>query len=344
VKAIDDGYGEIKTYDGRDACKYPSLARFGKHFQVRMGVGLGDGNRADEIVLESEGEMFTLGDGPDLIDTRFNGWPTSALNRVLSRYGLMQAGMRDGESIVTGLPMSGYFDRQGVMLKKNVDARKATLIKSVLRCMGPEEFASMMHLAMPGAVRVIPQGMAAIFDYIIQEDGSARDVERVAVIDVGARTTDVAAYVMDENMNGAIEMQRSGGIDMGMLGASDVLGQKISRELGQSQPIQMSMAIKAMRDKSVKIYGKRMDVGSIRLQALYEHLHTIMNQAEHLLSGGLGDAGLRDIDCVLIAGGGAYAVQEVNLGLWANTVIPEKPEFANVRGMWKLGHQLDRAG
>ena len=346
--AIDDGYGDLKigtsALQGASALQgngqrfrvFPSKAISGR--VVRSRYVDGNFEIGGAPVLESEGSIFTIQDGANAEDTRFDDWPNSTLNRVLCRHAAAEMGMRDGDNLVTGLPMSVYFDRDGRVNQKAVQRRVESLKKPVIQHM-PD--GMQRHLAIPGRIKIIPQGMAAIFDHLISEDGTMMQMEAVGVVDIGARTTDVAVYFLQEDGENAIEVSRSGGFRRGVSDLVDALALELQKALRLSVQPPLSMAATSLRTGKFKAAGQEHNVDSQRLHVLRTVLPDILQEAEQILSAGRGVAGLMDLDRILLVGGGAYLAESIQLSLWEQTRIPQSPELANARGMVKLGRVLE---
>ncbi|MBN6739015.1 ParM/StbA family protein [Acidithiobacillus sp. MC6.1] len=337
MMAIDDGYGDIKVGNGVTFRIIPSRATNGRVVQSRYSGGEFVSSGAP--VLETEGAIFTLQDGPNAENTRFDDWPNSALNRVLCRYAACDLGMMEGDMVLTGLPMSVYFDQNGQVNRVAVNRRVESLKKRVIQEM-PDGLRR--HLAVPGLVKILPQGMAAIFDHLIQDDGSMAEMDRIGVVDMGSRTTDVAVYTLTDAGDGSVEMSRSGGFQQGVSNMVDAMMEELQRSLRlQAAPLP-SAAGKALRSGQFKVSGKVHNVESQRLHVMRRVLPDILDKATQILSGGQGIAGLMDLDAILLVGGGAHMVRASGWKLWDQGQIPDAPELANVRGMAKLGRLVDK--
>ena len=334
--AIDDGYGDLKIGNGRHFRVFPSKAISGR--VVRSRYVDGNFEIGGAPLLESEGSIFTIQDGANAEDTRFDDWPNSTLNRTLCRHAAAEMGMRDGDNLVTGLPMSVYFERDGRVNQKAVQRRVESLKKPVVQHLND---GMQRHLAVPGRIKIIPQGMAAIFDHLIQEDGQMMRLEAVGVVDIGARTTDVAVYLLQDGGENAIEVSRSGGFRRGVSDLVDALAQELQKALRLPAQPPFSTAAASLRTGKFKAAGQDHNVDSQRLHVLRTVLPGILQEAEQILSAGQGAAGLMDLDRILLVGGGAYLAESIGLSLWEQTHIPRSPELANVRGMVKLGQVLE---
>ena len=326
--AIDDGYGDLKIGNGRHFRVFPSKAISGR--VVRSRYVDGNFEIGGAPVLESEGSIFTIQDGANAEDTRFDDWPNSTLNRTLCRHAAAEM----------GLPMSVYFENDGRVNQKAVQRRVESLKKPVVQHM-PD--GMQRHLAVPGRIKIIPQGMAAIFDHLIQEDGQMMRLEAVGVVDIGARTTDVAVYLLQDGGENAIEISRSGGFRRGVSDLVDALAQELQKALRLPATPPLSTAAASLRTGKFKAAGQDHNVDSQRLHVLRTVLPGILQEAEQILSAGRGVAGLMDLDRILLVGGGAYLADSIGLSLWEQTLIPRSPELANVRGMVKLGQVLENA-
>ena len=335
IIAIDDGYGEIKATNGERVHVFPSRAISGR--VVRSKFGSDGGFSLDGApILESEGAIFTLQDGANAEDTRFDDWPNSALNRVLCRYAAAEMGMTEEARLVTGLPMSVYFDEEGCMNQKAIRARVASLRKPVVQHM-PDGMTR--QLVLPKIIKVVPQGLAAIFDHILLNN-AAEGLEVIGVVDIGSRTTDVAYYILSNSEESMIEMNRSGGFRRGVSDMVDAMATELQKTLRLAARPPLPAASQALRTGKFKMAGKIHNVESQRLHVLRNILPSILEEAENILSAGTGLSGLMDLDRILLVGGGAYLALSIGISLWEQGVIPDAPEFANVRGMFKLGRVI----
>jgi plasmid segregation protein ParM len=332
--AIDDGYGEIKVTDGERVRTFPSRAISGRIVRSRFSDGgfLVDG----APILESDGAIFTIQDGANAEDTRFDDWPNSALNRILCRYAAMEMGMKEGGQLITGLPMSVYFKEDGEVNRNAVKARVASLKRPVVQHL-PDGVTR--QLAAPERIKILPQGLAAIFDYILLNP-EAEGIDMVGVVDIGSRTTDVAVYILSNHEDSMIEMSRSGGFRRGVSDLVDAMALELQKSLRLAAQPPLASASQALRTGKFKVAGKLHNVESQRLHVLRTILPSILAEAESILSAGSGAAGLMDLDRILLVGGGAYLAQSIGIALWEQGKIPDQPEFANVRGMAKLGRFL----
>ena len=177
---LDDGYAYTKLAlpDGR-LIIIPSRARVGQ-----SGVTWID--QAEQRIFEYETEeaVYSVG-AVDGAPTHFEGYPWSGLNRVIVQHALQQAGLA-GRAVhaVSGLPVSAFYRNSGEH-RKDVIAKKRDSLKQAVH---PQSDSLPAGIAFHG---VIPEALAAWYDYVIvdQGDGVTLDADRVsvpvAIVDIG---------------------------------------------------------------------------------------------------------------------------------------------------------------
>ncbi|MCP4199543.1 MAG: ParM/StbA family protein, partial [Proteobacteria bacterium] len=185
---IDDGYAytKIALPDGR-VHAIPSRARIGQ-----SGVTWIHQAQQRVFEYETEGSIYSVGD-VDGAPTQFEGYPVSGLNRVIVQHALQDIGL-SGRTVhvVSGLPVSAFYQKNGEQRSESIKKKQDSLKQSV------HPLADMLSAGI-SFHEVIPEALAAWYDYVIVEegDGTTLDADRlsvpVAIVDIGGRTTD---YVM----------------------------------------------------------------------------------------------------------------------------------------------------
>ena len=118
---IEDENGHWQEYS------VPSLARSGS---VNVGMGGVSG-----VTYECQDEEWSINTNMvDSEDTRFNDYPFSPLNRVLSIHALLEAGLAGQDlEIASGLPLNQFFTEKSgpdnVMIKRKHESFKAAVRK-----------------------------------------------------------------------------------------------------------------------------------------------------------------------------------------------------------------------
>lgn len=319
VVGVDDGYAMTKiiVLDGQKVkatLMIPSRARSGVHGTTVIGDT--DGS-APVPCYETEGVIFTVGDMADAESARFNDYPFSGMNRVIVNHALRVAGLGGVEvNIATGLPLSTFY--KGAEPNAELIARKNASIRTAVTAMDQ----SLMPILADHSV--FPEGLAAWVDYAIGDSGEIRvDLsETVGVIDIGGRTTDVAVVLPGKRIDHA----RCGSADIGVLNVVEEVRVSLLRSKGLDLPT--SAIEKALRVRSIKMWGKAVDIGAEVDAAVTQVLDGILREVNRRLGSAV------DVDKILLVGGGAYLFREV-INKYPNIVVAQDPEFANARGFAK---------
>ncbi|MDD2749160.1 MAG: ParM/StbA family protein [Acidithiobacillus sp.] len=299
VFGLDDGFGEIKVSGENGNAVIPSLVRPG----ARLELGTdGQGN----AIYHTEGQAFTMGGGVDTLNTRFDGYERSAMNRVMSFHALLSHGFAEGDTIVTGLPVRLYFRPDGSINKEAIDARKASLRVEVLD-------ADHTPLPKPGKIRVAAQGLAALMTL---------NGESAAILDVGARTMDATVF-----QDGRILMDRTGGRNLGVLDMQARFAERIAGQF--AYPLESHLVYRAFRDGHIKVMGKNYDLEADRKAAIQDVSLNIWQEAASIFKT------VQDVDSVVLIGGGASFMMESSP--WPHVQMAADPIFANAQGMLAYG-------
>src|SRR3546814_18527576 len=97
----------------------------------RYGLGSSSGICAVGCYETEEGDQFTVSEDIEAEDTKFDGFHTSTMNRVLVNHALWAAGYGgQGVRLITGLPVADfYFD--GDRDVEKIGTKNANLIRGV---------------------------------------------------------------------------------------------------------------------------------------------------------------------------------------------------------------------
>lgn len=327
---VDDGHYAVKvvTEDGR-CLSVPSRARAGRHLISWQPGG-----------EDSEGGLYTTDEGvaytvhPHLgecADTRFRDFPKSDLNRVLVHHALRRAGFGGQPvSIATGLPVAYYY-LGGVQNHALIAAKIANLARPVQCEEGP--CAQIVRNV------VTTEAIAAYFDAIMDMDGTptaAYDETQagaVGVIDVGGKTTDCAVILPG---GGHVDTNRSGSSDVGVLQLSDAVEAKLRAQFGFDN-VPPRMVESAIATGFIRIYGRQEPVAKIIEDARQALAESIMSIVRSKIGNG------KDLEWVLFVGGGSIVMRHYLMGHFPNARMPERPEYANARGMLKVAKFVSTA-
>ena len=315
---LDDGYAYTKLAlpDGR-LIIIPSRARVGQ-----SGVTWID--QAEQRIFEYETEeaVYSVGD-VDGAPTHFEGYPWSGLNRAIVQHALQQAGLA-GRAVhaVSGLPVSAFYRKSGEHRQETIARKRDSLRQAV----HPQSDDLPAGIAFHG---VIPEALAAWYDYVIvdQGDGVTLDADRVsvpvAIVDIGGRTTD---YVVVKDQG--ILHTASGSLQCGMLNVKQCVTDGI-QERFDLETLSEQLVSQALENNVVRLQGKNHDVAALVEAAKREVVERLHAETRRQLGLGV------ELDRILFVGGGTVALAEDIANWFPHQAIAENPAFANARGMLK---------
>lgn len=318
----DDGYDETKlTTSLGDVSRRPSMAKAGEVSQVALGSV-----RKKTFGYKTEDGQFVVGDLRDPDTTAFDGYPTSGMNRALVMHALRESGLTDEHEIVlcSGLPIKRYYIGSSIN-QKLVKAKRANLLKN--------DVVAQDGYKLPRIIdhTVSAEGIAAWFDLALNRDDSGNLVmdedvlaSRIAVVDIGGRTTDVG--LID---GGVLEMESSTTIDTGMLSIKAALREKI-KEIHGTEP-SIPKINEAIRTGKMKLFNEELtDVPDLLNTISKSTVERIHGEVRRVLNDGA------DVDFVYFVGGTVAALSDYMSGWFKNQKMAGNPSMANSMGMAKL--------
>jgi len=314
IVGVDDGYAAIKVAwmngNGMETRVFPSRAVSGLHGVTDMAGEAVGGYR-------TQGQSFTVGiEGlPNIIDTRFDDYPTSDLNRVLVHHALSTSGFA-GQScrLATGLPFTDFYRDPA-----RRDAKIASLAKSVETISG----ADSVHITQQS---VFPEAAIAWIDITVDDEGNlVGDLDApVAIVDIGGRTTDIAIMLPGRQ----IDQDRSGTEQLGVLDVHQQIRDRASHSDRFGVPISAAAAERGIRSRVLRLWGKDQDISDLVDSAIDDLTRRVVQVTQQRIGRG------QDLDRVIVIGGGGALLRDA-FGEYPNFEIPPNPEFANARGMFK---------
>lgn len=328
--ATDDGYAQTKVYgqpvEGKDPVRqvFRTVARSGRH--AIRGV---QGDGALGLYRVEEGEDFTVNESVTAESTTFDGYHTSTMNRAVVHHGLVNAGY-EGKAVdlITGLPVRDYFAPGGINTDR-INQKKANLLKGIERQGGP--------IAQIRTVDVGCQAIAAYFDWALDDALKPRQDMggRVAVIDIGGRTTDIAVMIKGQ----AIDEQLSGSANAGALDVYKALNASLNQKHNLREDFPVADLAEAVRTGRFELWGEPHDVRDLVSAAVLQVEADIAREIDRRIGGAM--AGLRKL---LFVGGGSALFRNLP-ARYRNGHVGDDPEFANARGLWKFAAvRQQRAG
>lgn len=331
--SIDDGFRRTKAIIAN-----PDAPAEGFRTQVQFssaapGLVLGSTGAVGVDGLSgaysTEGRDFTVDPHIDGDDTRFDGYALSDLNRVLVHHAMHSIGLSGQQvTLATGLPLGTYFDPSGRPRTELIGRKKRSLEIAVTAHSGAEPIRVVRQI-------VCPQGVAAFADWLIDDTMNVREgrtpSDRLAIIDIGGRTTDTAMVVG----SGRIDMRQSGTVNIGVGDVLDELRMLLMAEFKVSA-IRTSSLEAYLRERKAVVRGKPHDISGHVDQAIGSVFERIAREVQRRL----GDA--YDVP-VYVVGGGAHLMAGALKKIYDHAEIAPEAEFANARGFYKFLAMADEA-
>lgn len=319
--AVDNGYADQKVaYWKTDEKGNQFIAELLLPSRAQMGAINISIDGKSSGVYDIDGDPWTVGkDVSEPESIRGEKYAYSELNTVLVTHSLIAAGF-GGKNIriATGLPFDHYY-RAGEVNEELISRVKASLEKRVSPRGGFLPARLKSH-------ELYPESTAAFVDYAVDEKTGEmkNEIEMgLAVVDIGGNTTDVT-YINSDNI---INVQRSGSKKIGVLNVRDRL-RRLIQEKFKVDEVRDAQLDRALRTGSCKIFGIEKNVQEQIDSAKRETVKKLMNFVEEMV----GDAA--DLDLVLFVGGGAEVLGEL-IKEYPHACVPDRPQFANARGMLK---------
>lgn len=317
--AIDDGYAHTKLawYDDKGRLQtfsIPSLAGSGAQVVTDLA-----GNPV--MGYQTEGQRFTVGPLPNALDTSFEDYPVSALNRCIVQHALISAGFGD-KALHAGLtlPFEVFYKRRDFHARRLESLRKQVepLDEQAPRAAKIEE------------ARLYPEAAVAWIDAYIDDMGMpVRDTQNigpVAIVDIGGRTTDIAIY-HGPNM---IDQERSGTDIKGVKDVLRIIEQRVA-ERHNGIILNRAQTENALKTGKVRIY-REVDISEI----VDEAKRIVANELYMILQRRINRA--FELEDIVFIGGGAEVMREalVSHPNFPQARVLDQPQFSNARGVLKF--------
>lgn len=321
--AIDGGYENVKIV--ADSTHNPVEKRMlMTRSRARIGagrVGALAGGDSGVREYETEGLIYAAGE-VDGEPTHFDGYRTSALNRVIVQHALQLAELTGQEvEVATGLPVHTFY-RNGVINQSLIDNVRRNFQIAVRPKTGAQEVRIVRHA-------VVPECVAAWYHLVIREDNGrpVMDNERqrmnIGIIDIGGRTTDYA--VVTEQ---GIQFDSSGSINCGFIDIRDRVSSRVCQQFDMDH-ISERRVTSAINDRQIRINGRDHNIKPMIDEESRYVLERIRSEAARHMGKG------SELDMVVFIGGGSLYFKEAIRTWFPHGTIPDHPEFMNALGMLK---------
>lgn len=270
--------------------------------------------------------------GYDLYDTCDPDYQVSAAHRVLITDALFRAGL-GGRDVIIGetLPVNQFYSAVGVINEKRIQ-QKTDSLKTPVANVNASEPANIIH------VEVFPEAVPAVVSAQSDNPDLAK-AESTLVIDLGRFTCDIA--VVDAELMPVKKASYEHGVQKMIERVHALLPQfeaKLGKSFGASDlsvdSIDAIIRQGYIGSRLESAKSKRIDITEVIDQAASELADKIWQDVRAL------HRNTRDIDVVLVVGGGANYIAGKLAGLTDHTadwhdvvVVPDNPEMAIVRGV-----------
>ena len=315
---IDEGSAQAKaTYRAENGAVLTRIVPSRIAEQAKVDI---NGYAESAYFTEEGGEYTVNGDFDDIIRTNIPSYQTSEANRALVHETLRQSGFA-GRSVrvAVTLPMNQFFSKvKGDPINQKLIASKKRNILGGIKSAAGHQLAEIIDC------KVYPEGIPALFDTIRDDSGALKpgfeEGMKILVVDIGGTTTDVSVVAP----NGTIESYDS--FQTGVLTIAERFAELAAPEFGIKR-IPRAMAEEALKTGRLK----NIEVSNLIERASRTVLKTILRELEAMVSSPT------LLDKVLIVGGGASLIgEELALELGVDALIPEQPDMAISRGIYKL--------
>ncbi|MCL6450360.1 MAG: ParM/StbA family protein [Acetobacteraceae bacterium] len=328
---IDVGYGFVKATDGKGEHIFPSVVGVGQKLRYRSELS-NHRRFLDNLMVSDDGRQFFVGD----LAIRQSEIATRSLdqNRVQDRnvkilfltgVGLFAEDETQSFNVVTGLPTSYYASyREG--WQQALRGRHEIVFH-----LPGEDRRRTLEI---GRLTVVPQPFGTLYYRVLNERGEVADQDlaeqRVGIIDVGFKTSDFAVA------DGMEFIERlSGSSGTGLSTAYSIISDRLAEELGlHKENFELDRVVE---DGQIKIAGKVHDISWLKRETFERLAAKIITEVDSLWD-------YRDLDLVLVTGGGGQALAEYLLAEYDNASLVENAQVANVRGFLRLSNHLYQTG
>lgn len=316
---VDVGYGFVKVTDGQEGYIFPSVVGDGSAAPF-LRTGLRQPEQVDDLRLTVNGQTYFVGKLAVrhsrlafrcLTDTRAEGQDLEVL--FLAALNLVSREQFNSFSLVTGIPPGRVHLTSNLM-----DQIKGEHRITVHRDTGSEERVLRIN-----RVAVVPQPLGAYWSQILDSRGRIRKEShlldgRVGILDIGFRTTDLAAVEQGDFIP---ELSKT--VPVGLSTAYDVIGQRLLSEYGlEREGYELDTAI--VRGE-VQVAGRKVDISHI-CREVFEQLAT------KVLIDLRSSWRMAEFDTLLLGGGGSQILGQYLLPHIPQGALVPEATTANSRG------------
>lgn len=336
--AIDNGYYDHKVayWDGDTikTFKYPAI--IGSDHEAMNSF---DGKLVG--MYESDGVRLVV--DPTVIGKiplRFEEYGSSRENRVLVGHGLHKAGIRDAHEVhlTTALPFRDFYNTDGSLNRRLIDAQKTNMMQPVSLVTARDVPGK--RIATVSQSRVMSEGVAAVIDHLVRDSsGVVRQMRApIAVLDFGGSTFDVVTVMPSMNIRqSSSDTMKRGTYDIRQ-NFEPMLVQYLQEMGVKIKHAPSWMVTEAFEKGYIEIPTSSGDEDPRVIpvtKLIEEAAKPTVNEVKKFVQQKLPN--MAEYEAVILCGGGGLLCESLFEDWKDEYNLLVKDEFANVRGMLKMG-------
>lgn len=324
---IDLGFGFVKATNGEKDLIFPSVVGAGQDLTYRSELTTYV-EPIENLSVTIEGKKYFVGDlairqseilSRSLGENHAQEKNTKIL--LLTTLALFVQGDSEEFNVVTGLPPSYYLafkDELAAMVQGNHNV--------IINTDGTDRKKTIVV----DKVKIIPQPVGTLFQKLFNQQGVLEDKEmarsKIGIIDVGFRTTDFAVADKLEYIDKLSYSTATGMSNAYALVAEHLRNQfRIYKENFELDEI--------IQEAKIKIAGKVHDLTQVKKEAFEQVAAKILTEMNSIWD-------RRELDLILVSGGGGQALADYLLPELETAVLIESSQTANVHGYLKLAQKV----
>ena len=324
---IDIGYGYVKASDGQQEVIYPSTVGVGTELKFNSLL-MNLKKPVDNLVITVDNKKYFVGDlaiRQSQIVSRSMGRnrveDSSAKVLLLSGLALFMEGNEQQFNVVTGLPVDYYrlYKDDWAELMQGTHAVR----------FGTNEFEKPMLITID-KIQMIPQPFGTLYDRRLDGEGRLIQNElaglKVGIVDVGYKTSDFA-LADDLEFVG----KKSVSTETAMSTAYNMIAQKIQEKYKTGK--ENYELDKVIETGVLRVAGVPHDINEFKKEAFSTLADLLATEVNSVWD-------KREIDVIMLTGGGGKAIAEYFLPKYPQAFLVNAPQYANVRGYLKLANAL----
>lgn len=326
---IDLGYGFVKASDGDKEYVFPSVVGPARERSFQSDFSLFS-QGLDNLSITVDDRSSFVGElairqsevaSRSLDEHRVDDPNARVL--ILTALALFTQWDEGSYNVVTGLPSAFYASAKDAWTERF----KGTF--QVKFSAGGETKDKRIHIE---KLRVVPQPFGTLYDRTLNQVGQVTDMDlsrqTVGVVDIGFKTTDFAVS------RGMEYIERlSGSITTGLSSAYSAIAARLRTDYQIHRENHEMDSI--VQRGEVRIAGKPQDIGHIKREAFERVASRVLTELESLWN-------YRDLDTILITGGGGTALADHFVSRFDNAYLVDGAQMSNVRGYMKLAANIFR--